>query len=151
MYGPHTSGLYVRAAALKSSVSSIAHHFLSVPDKPYKIQPGGPGYELVYGTSGVVPYLESLTPSHSLDATFAAIAVHEQLLLAPLMTFLLDPIQFSRGIRVVGEETIGLTRVPTVSFVVVGQNPIKSKDIVAVFDRKGKVSPSHPHVPEIES
>jgi len=42
-------------------------------------------------------------------------------------------------VRVVGEETVNLERVPTISFVVVGQRPIKSQAIVDVFDKKGGI------------
>ncbi|KAF8624947.1 hypothetical protein AX17_006973 [Amanita inopinata Kibby_2008] len=145
VYGPHTSILYVRSAALELSISSIAHHFLKVDAKPYKIQPGGPGYELVYGTTGVVHYLESLTPKSTLQASFEAIAIHEQELLKVLMGFLTHPDQKARGIRIVGEETVTLERVPTVSFVVVGQRPIKSREIVSAFDRKGGVGIRYGH------
>jgi selenocysteine lyase/cysteine desulfurase len=140
VYGPHTSVLYVRASVLKSSVASLAHHFLDVDTKSYKLQPGGPGYELVYGSTGVVDYLLSLTPANDLMKTFEAIAVHEQELLKPLLAYLTDPARRERGVRIVGDEKPGPTRVPTISFVVVGQNPLKSKDIVKVFDQKGGVS-----------
>jgi len=113
-----------------------------VDNDPYKLQPGGPGYELAYATTGVVPYLKSLTPEDDLTASFDAIANHEQTLLEPLLLFLTDAKQFERGVRVVGTSEINLSRVPTVSFVVVGQNAIKSKDIVGAFDKKGGVSPT---------
>ncbi|PFH47633.1 hypothetical protein AMATHDRAFT_151647 [Amanita thiersii Skay4041] len=145
VYGPHTSVLYVRSSVLESSVSSIAHHFLDVATKPYKLQPGGPGYELVYGTTGVVPYLLSLTPINTLKASFQAIALHEQELLKVLMGFLTHPNQKARGVRIVGEEAINLWRVPTVCFVVVGQRPIKSKAIVDAFDLKGGVGIRYGH------
>lgn len=114
----------------------------------YKLQPGGPGYEIVYGTTGVNKYLLSLTPKNDLKATFEAIAAHEQTILEPLMSFLTAPPQKARGVRIVGEETVNMERVPTVSFVVVGQHPLKSRDIVDVFDKKGGVRilailPSH--------
>jgi selenocysteine lyase/cysteine desulfurase len=111
-----------------------------VDSKPGKVQPGGPGYELVYGSTGVLPYLLSLTPSNDLTATFEAIAAHEQTLIEPLLSYLTDPAQEAKGVRVVGEEKAGLSRVPTISFVVVGEKPIKSKDIVKVFDLKDGVS-----------
>lgn len=132
--------MYVRSGSLTSSVSSIAHHFLPVASKAYKVQPGGPGYELAYGATGVLPYLLSLTPSNTLEATFEAIARHEQELIGPLLRFLTDPAQRARGVRVVGSEDSGLGRVPTISFVVVGERAIRSKDVVKVFDQKGGVS-----------
>ena len=102
--------------------------------------PGGYGYESVYATTGVIPYLLSLTPQNDLKASFEAIADHEQALLQPLLGFLTDPTQKERGVRIVGSEQSGLSRVPTVSFVVVGQRALKSRDIVEVFDKKGGVS-----------
>jgi hypothetical protein len=142
VYGAHNAAVYVRSAALQTSLTSIAHHFLKVDNDLYKVQPGGPGYELVYGATAVVPYLKSLTPDDDLVASFDAIANHEQTLLAPLLRFLTDAKQVSRGVRVVGTSEINLSRVPTVSFVVVGQDAIKSKDIVGAFDKKGGVSPT---------
>ena len=141
MYGPHLSALYVRKSAL-ASLASLAHHFLQVSDKPYKLEPGGPGYELVYGSSAVLRYLLSITPSNSLDATFAAIAAHERMLVGPLLKWLGS--KYERGVRIVGEEKEGVDRLPTVSFVVVGQRAMSSKDVVKVFDQKGGVSIPHP-------
>ncbi|KIJ62257.1 hypothetical protein HYDPIDRAFT_94816 [Hydnomerulius pinastri MD-312] len=145
IYGAHNAAFYIRSSALESSITSIAHHFLQVDGKPYKIQVGGPGYELVHGASGVVPYLLSLTPENNLDASFAAIAEHEQSLLDPLLSFLKDEKQYDRGVRVVGTSEIDLSRVPTVSFTVIGQKPIKSKDVVAAFDKKGGIGIRYGH------
>ncbi|KAF8826976.1 hypothetical protein HHX47_DHR5001048 [Lentinula edodes] len=139
VYGPHISALYVRLSSLLGSVSAITHHFLRVDHKSYKLQPGGPGYELVYGTTGVLPYLLSLTPSNDLKASFNAIAAHEQKLLQPLLAFLTAPEQIERGVRIVGEESPGTNRVPTISFVVVGEKATKSSDIVKVFDKQGGI------------
>lgn len=139
LYGPHISGLYVKASALEKSVSKIVHHFLDVNTVAYKLQPGGPGYELVYGTTGVLAYLQSLGPTGSLKDTFDAIAQHEQVILEPLLGFLTAKEQWDRGVRIVGEEMTGLSRVPTVSFVVVGQRPLSSKRIVEIFDSRGGV------------
>ncbi|KAF8997914.1 pyridoxal phosphate-dependent transferase [Cyathus striatus] len=145
VYGPHISGLYVRGSVLKESVTPIVHHFLKVESVAYKLQPGGPGYETVYGTTGVVDYLLSLTPENSLKASFDAIAVHEQTLLKPLLEFLTDPTQKERGVRIVGEETVDLNRAPTISFVVVGQRALKSKAIVRLFDQKGGIGIRYGH------
>lgn len=145
VYGAHNAAHYVRSAALQGSLTSIAHHFLDVGNKPYKLQPGGPGYELVYGATAVVPYLKSLTQEDDLTASFDAIANHEQTLLAPLLLFLTDAKQVARGVRVVGTSKIDLSRVPTVSFVVVGQNAMKSKDIVGAFDKKGGIGIRYGH------
>lgn len=93
----------------------------------------------MHGTTGVIPYLLSLTPAGDLKATFDAIAEYEQTLLKPLLAYLTDPAQEARGVRVVGEEKAGLSRVPTISFVVVGERAIESKEVVKVFDAKGGV------------
>src|SRR5271168_810901 len=95
VYGPHISALYVRSSVLQHSVTQIVHHFLKVKNVAYKLQPGGPGYEIVYGTTGVNAYLLSLTPKkNNLRA-----AAHEQTILQPLMSFLTDPAQKARGVR----------------------------------------------------
>ncbi|KAI0644773.1 PLP-dependent transferase [Trametes meyenii] len=149
VYGPHTSVLYARAQALRHSLSSLAHHFLSpaVDDKPYKLQPGGPGYELVYGCTAVPPYLRALTfgGSGPLEAAWAAVARHEQTLLRPLLAFLRG--KRARGVRVVGDESEGMGRVPTVSFVVVGDGPraVRSPDVVKAFDAKGDIGIRYGH------
>lgn len=132
--------MYVRSSVLETSVKKIVHHFLKVDSVAYKIQPGGPGYETVYGSTGVLAYLLSLTPDNDLQASFNGIATHEQTLVKPLISFLTAPEQRERGVRMVGEETVDLNRLPTISFVVVGQRPLKSKDVVAEFDKKRGVS-----------
>lgn len=96
----------------------------------------------MYASTGVNQYLLSLTPSNDLDATFNAIALHEQTLLEPLLNFLNEPKQWKRGVRIVGDEKLSLNRVPTVSFVVADDPPVKSSDIVKVFDDTGKVCAS---------
>lgn len=147
--------MYVRAHALATSVTSLAHHFISgskayrleVPkdgSQAYKLQPGGPGYELVYGTTSVVPYLLSLTPANDLDATFAAIKAHETKLVTALLSYLTAPEQVARGLRVVGIEEPSGDRLPTVSFVVVGDRPMRSTEVVKVFDKRGGVRISFP-------
>ena len=131
----------MRSSILKLAVTSLAHHFLDVNSNPsYKLSPGGPGYELVWGSTAILPYLLSLTPENDLGASFNAIANHEQTLLAPLLAFLTSPEQEARGVRIVGQDKLDLSRVPTVSFVVTGQNALKSKDVVKYFDQQGDVS-----------
>lgn len=131
--------MYIRAASLAESLSSLAHHFLSVENKPYKLQPGGPGYELTYATTAVVPYLQSLAPSGSIDDAFSLIADHEQILISPILNYLTSAEAQERGVRVVGSESVDLNRVPTISFVVSGERKVSSKDVVSYFDKKGKV------------
>lgn len=92
----------------------------------------------MYACTGVPPYLRSLAPEGTLEAAWGAVAQHEQKLLAPLLVYLQS--KASRGVRIVGQEDAGLARVPTVSFVVVGERPIRSPDVVRAFDAKGNVS-----------
>lgn len=134
------SGLYVRKAALTSSVSALTHHFLPVDEISYKLQPGGQGYELVYSITDLVPYFQSLTPENTLEAGFAAIAEHEVTLMKPLISFLTEQKQWDRGVRLVGvPSTSAVDRAPTISFVVVGEKAMSSRDVVRVFDKKGQV------------
>ena len=144
--------LYVKSECLKA-LKSLAHHFLEAHaiDKPYKLQPGGPGYELNYASTGVLPYLEALGKENNngkfaddVDAAFAVIEEQEQALLAPLLSYLNSSEAWDRGIRIVGDEQAGPSRVPTVSFVVVGERAIPSKEIVKFFDGKRNVSLSLP-------
>lgn len=140
MYGPHTSVLYIRSASLNSSLTPLTHHFLKVDAKPYKLQPGGPGYEAVYATTGVLGYLQSLAPSGDLDDAYALMAQQEHALVSALLGYLTSSEARARGVLVVGSERAGPEREPTISFVVAGERPMKSRDVVGVFDRKGNVS-----------
>jgi hypothetical protein len=153
MYGPHLSVLYARLAA-HPSLTSLVHYFIDATDggsypPSAKLQPGGPGYELTYATSGILPYFLSLGPLQSvasphdtLNVAFEAIERHEATLLTPLVEFLLS--KKKAGVRIVGLESVTSNRAPTVSFVVVGTDGrtkrLKSKDIVAHVDAAGNVS-----------
>ncbi|KZT04816.1 PLP-dependent transferase [Laetiporus sulphureus 93-53] len=145
VYGPHASVLYTRTTSLRQSLSSLAHHFLApqVVLKPYKLQPGGPGYEVVYGCTAVPVYLRSLTPSSSLEDAFDAIAKHEQTLIAPLLAYLRS--KESRGVRIVGDEGESLNRVPTISFVVIGKRAMRSSDVVRGFDEREEIGIRYGH------
>lgn len=101
---------------------------------------------LAEGPTEAAKLLNATSPDEVLQATFDAIALYEQNLLKPLLSFLTDSIQYERGVRIIGNATADLTRAPTISFVVVGQRPMKSKDIVnssahyfQAVDQKGGV------------
>ncbi|KZT02926.1 PLP-dependent transferase, partial [Laetiporus sulphureus 93-53] len=145
VYGPHASVLYTHTTSLRQSLSSLAHHFLApqVVLKPYKLQPGGPGYEVVYGCTAVPVYLRSLTPSSSLEDAFDAIAKHEQTLIAPLLAYLRS--KESRGVKIVSDERESLSRVPTISFAVVGERAMRSSDVVRGFDDRGEIGIRYGH------
>ncbi|KAH8088987.1 PLP-dependent transferase [Cristinia sonorae] len=143
VYGAHLSVLYTRAECIKSSLSSLTHHFLSYDNSSLKLQPGGTGYELVYSTTAVPEYLKSLSSAGTLEAGFELIAQHEQTLIRPLLTYLKS--KESRGVRIVGEESADPSRVPTVSFVVVGPQKKSSKEIVRTFDQAGNIGIRYGH------
>jgi hypothetical protein len=133
--------MYVRQAALSTSVHSIVHHFLSpgVDDTGYKLQPAGPGYESVWGSTAVGPYIKSLTPQGTLDAGYAAMRAHDAALAADLLSYIAGKAMFDRGVRVVGSSLPGDDRMPTVSFVVTagsrGEPAVKSKEVVQRVDK----------------
>lgn len=126
-------------------MTSLAHYFL----KSLKLQPGGPGYEVTYGTTGVLPYLlqlggdEGRSEDDQLRSAFSRIAAHEQQLMQPLIQYLLS--KRGVGVRIVGPESnLKEIRAPTISFVVVGEDGktkrLQSRDVVAKFDAAGKAS-----------
>ncbi|KAI0800423.1 hypothetical protein C8Q74DRAFT_1444329 [Fomes fomentarius] len=122
VYGPLTYVLYARHSWLTSSLSSIGHHFPQVDEKPYKLQPGGPGYlrgQEDRGVRIVGDERKGLLTSFSLSS--------------------LCSLGVSSG------PVLGLGRVPTVSFVVVGERARKSRDDVAVFDKEGNVGIRYGH------
>lgn len=164
VYGPHISTFYARRSSLANSMGSLTHHFLPYSDPSHstswKLQPGGPGYELVYATTGVLDYLLSLAPPSTssstsspsstpsspltfeakvkqLDAAFLEIAKHEQTLVQPLLEYLKS--KEERGVLIVGDERGGIGRVPTISFVVRGERAMGSREVVERFDREGGV------------
>jgi hypothetical protein len=138
--------MYVRKAALEASVQSIIHGFLApaVNSIGYKLQPAGPGYESAWATTAVAPYIESLTPEGSLDAGYKTIMAHDAELARIILEYLTADCQRARGVRVVGSEEPGPSRMSTISFVVVqgskGEPARKSKWVIDEFDKRGKVS-----------
>ncbi|QRV92756.1 aminotransferase class-V protein [Ceratobasidium sp. AG-Ba] len=139
VYGPHSSALYTRAESHRK-LTSLAHYFLPVHEgSPYKLQPGGNGYERSYSVTAVLEYLESIGGG-DLGTAFDRIAEHEGALMRPLMECLLSPEMKKRGIRVLGPETADpKIRAPTISFVVQGETPIRSPEVVKQFDVLGDV------------
>ncbi|KAI0090840.1 PLP-dependent transferase [Irpex rosettiformis] len=143
VYGPHLAALYTRKTSLQNSLTALTHHFLPFDSTSLKLQPGGPGYELPYAITAIPEYLRSLTPSGTLEDAFKAIADHEQTLVQPLLAYLKS--QESRGVHIVGDENASLSRVPTISFVVQGEKPIPSREVVKAFDDKGYIGIRNGH------
>jgi len=143
VYGAHVSILYTRSENVKASLSRLTHHFLPYDATSLKLMPGGPGYELVYSTTAVPEYLQSLTTAGTVEAGYDAIARYEQTLTQPLLAYLKS--KESRGVRIVGDESAGISRVPTISFVVVGPHRVSSRDIVKIFDQAGDIGIRYGH------
>ncbi|KAG9127777.1 hypothetical protein FRC07_009365 [Ceratobasidium sp. 392] len=145
VYGPHSAALYTRAESHRK-LTSLAHYFLPVHEgSPYKLQPGGPGYERSYAITAVLEYLQSLG-SGELEPAFTRIAAHEAALMRPLIECLLSPEMRERGVRLLGPESADPNvRAPTISFVVVGDNTVRSQDVVKQFDVLGNVGIRYGH------
>jgi hypothetical protein len=145
VYGPHLSAMYVRKTALETSVQSIIHHFLSpaVDSIGYKLQPAGPGYELTWVSTAVLPYLKSLTTAGTLQSTYEAMSAHDSELATMILGYLTSEKVFSRGVRIVGSGESSPERMPTISFLVTagssGEPGMKSKEVVGKFDKRGLV------------
>ncbi|KAG9089106.1 hypothetical protein FRC06_001717 [Ceratobasidium sp. 370] len=145
VYGLHSAMLYTRAES-HNKLISLTHYFLPAHEgSSYKLHPGGIGYERSYAITAVLEYLESLGTG-DLGSAFARIAEHEAELMRPLMECLLSPEMKKRGVRVLGPESADPeVRAPTISFVVVGDNPIRSPDVVKLFDALGDVGIRYGH------
>jgi len=168
VYGPHTAALYTKASELKK-IGSVAHHFHSpkYDAYPFKLQPGGPGYELTYATASILPYLYRLSQSsgdtpnsetllksksrpellQALEKTSKLFEAHEHELVVTLLDFLTSAKMYDRGVRVVGPETFNF-RAPTISFIVIdtpNSKGMKSEDIILKVDSKGTVRVADPY------
>jgi cysteine desulfurase family protein (TIGR01976 family) len=126
VYGPHLAMLYARRELLEG-LDSLNPELGGMP-LPYKLQPGNFSYELTYGLTGLVDYLDALGGK---PAAFDAIARYEEVLAEQVLGFLRD----RRGVRIHGEPTADRTRrVPTISFSVEGVSP---EAIVRAVDTHG--------------
>jgi selenocysteine lyase/cysteine desulfurase len=126
VYGPHHAVLYGKYDQLLA-LDNLYHYFVAKDRVPYKLQPGNPNYELSYGCIGIADYLVDLghrvgAPAESprrvaIDTAWSAIADHEAVLAARLLSYL----HGRPGVRVLGPVTADrAVRVPTVSFVADG-------------------------------
>ncbi|GJJ14096.1 hypothetical protein Clacol_008353 [Clathrus columnatus] len=162
VYGPHVAALYTRRSEL-AKIASVAHHFHSpnYDSHPFKLQPGGPGYELTYGSSAVLPYLYRLSQvegdlinskellqtksknelREALERTSDLFRDHERRLMERLLGFLTSSTLYNRGVRVVGPESL-TWRAPTIGFIVIKSEQgeaLSSRDIVEQVDKKGTI------------
>jgi selenocysteine lyase/cysteine desulfurase len=101
--------------------------------------PGGPNFELSYGSTAVLPYLLGLSGKNE-SGDFvtlkklanARIAKHEERLMGPLLEFLRS--KKDKGVKILGlQEGDSAKRAPTISFVIEGKS---SKQVVESFDEQ---------------
>lgn len=138
-YGPHHAALYGKYDLLRHKAGNINHYFYGEDRVPNKLEPGNPNYELAYSCVGIIDYVEELAAAHGInargraavEAAFDMIADHEAALAERLLAYL-------RGrddVTIVGDPSSDRdARVPTVSFVIAGQN---SRDVVEAVDPSG--------------
>ena len=142
-FGPHQGLLYGKLSLLKD-LPSQNHSLVSANNIPYKFQPGNVNYELSYGMTGLIDYLNELagqsgkgtgpaTPQSEdgrasvLDA-FQMIAEHEEVLSAHLLDFL----RSKPNVRILGLDSADRDqRVSIISFTVDG---VKNSEIVHRVD-----------------
>lgn len=116
LFGPHQAMMYGRRASLER-LDSIYQYFMGRDRVPHKLEPGNCNYELAWGSTAIVDYLESLggNQAQPIAAAFEKIAAHE----ASLTRQLVEGLARYPEIRLIGPD-IGandITRVPTVSFI----------------------------------
>ena len=137
VFGPHQGLLYGRRELLLD-LANINHVFVPKDALPYKLLPGNLNYELAHGVPAIVEYLEELgrrtgtgpdaTARERIEAAFAAIALHEESLTAPLLEYLAG----KPGVRLLGDPAPGRAgRIATVAFAVEGRS---SAEIPAAID-----------------
>jgi cysteine desulfurase family protein (TIGR01976 family) len=127
VFGPHYAVMWVQRELLLS-LPSLNHFFIGKDVLPYKLQPGNVNYELSYGCIGIHEYLCDVgsalgalgSTRQRMQAAFDAFEQHEDQLAERLLSWL----RGKKGVRIIGRPaaTSG-ARVPTISFVVAGQEP----------------------------
>lgn len=130
-YGPHFAMLYGKYDRL-AELDGLYHYFYDRDQVPMKLEPGNPNYELAWGCTGIVDYLEGLGgrggERRAFERAFEDIAAHEENLAERLLGFLRD----RNEIRIIGcRESDRAIRVPTISFKVEGRD---SGEIVRAVD-----------------
>ncbi len=121
-YGPHFAVLYGRHEKLLE-LDGLYHYFYGKEKVPAKLEPGNTNYELAWGTTAIVDYLDDLgggTGDHAaIEKAFGLIADHEAVIGGRLLDFLGS----RNDVRIVGSRSVDpASRVPTVSFKVDGHD-----------------------------
>jgi cysteine desulfurase family protein (TIGR01976 family) len=140
VFGPHYAVMWVQRELLLA-LPSLNHYFIGTDVIPYKLQPGNVNYELSYGCVGINEYLVDVgtrlgctgSARQKMQAAFDAFEQHEDALAERLLAYL----RGKAAVRIIGLPSAVTTpgaRVPTVSFMVAGQ---QSEAIVRHMDRFG--------------
>jgi cysteine desulfurase family protein (TIGR01976 family) len=123
VFGPHQALLFGQREHLLD-LANINHVFIARDVLPYKLQPGSVTFELAAAIPAIVDYLAGLGGAagslrERLERAFAAIALHEERLVAPLLAYLAG----KPGVRVAGVPVADRARrIATVSFAVAGRD-----------------------------
>jgi cysteine desulfurase family protein (TIGR01976 family) len=130
-YGPHFAVAYGRYDDLLE-LDGLYHYFYGRDKVPMKLEPGNTNYELAWGCTGIVDYLDALgggtNERSAIERAFGDIANHEEAIGERLLGYLRE----RNGVRIVGHRSADQAiRVPTISFKVDGRD---SSEIVRSVD-----------------
>ena len=133
VFGPHQGLMYGRRSCLEK-LDNIYQYFMGPELIPNKLEPGNCNYELAWGSTAILDYLQELGNGYPdpIEAAFKTIQAHEDQLTRQLT----DGLDGLPGIRLIGPKpgAISMGRVPTISFV---HEQRTSPEIVAAIDACG--------------
>lgn len=109
VFGPHIGLLYGKREAL-ARLDNINLAHMTRQDVPYKLQPGGTCYELLFGAAGIAHYLKELGGG-SVAKAFRHITEYEEKLTAQFLNAMADS-----GIVIHGSTGGNPQRLPIISF-----------------------------------
>lgn len=126
VFGPHFAVLYGKYDLLRE-LDNLYHYFYGKENVPAKLEPGNASYELAYASIGIVDYLAELAEQvdgagstrDKIVRAFDRITLHENAIAERLLAYL----RSRSDCRILGfENGSDERRVPTISFVVDGQD-----------------------------
>jgi cysteine desulfurase family protein (TIGR01976 family) len=122
-YGPHYAVLYGKYDNLLE-LDGLYHYFYGRDKVPMKLEPGNLNYELAWGCTGIVDYLDTLgggtEDRAAIERAYDKIANHEELIGERLLAYLRD----RNDTRVIGSRSSDkCIRVPTISFTIDQKDP----------------------------
>jgi cysteine desulfurase family protein (TIGR01976 family) len=126
VFGPHFAVLYGKYDLLRE-LDNLYHYFYGKEKVPAKLEPGNASYELAYASIGIVDYLAELAEQvdgagstrDKIVRAFDRITLYENVIAERLLAYL----RSRSDCRILGfENGSDERRVPTISFVVDGQD-----------------------------